>query len=201
MLSGIRQRGVTLIEAAIVLALIAVLLVLVVPTATDWLLNSRIRAAAESLLAGMQLARNEAVRRNVPVEFRLDDATKAGWRVCLDAKSINKFVDDVNEKEDLADCDAGYKKISERAAGEGTADVVLAVTPAGALMATFDGLGRLTANVDASASLAQLDVDMPVSVLPAARSRDLRIVVGIGGQILMCDPNVTDTSDVRKCPQ
>jgi hypothetical protein len=37
-------------------------------------------------------------------------------------------------------------------------------------------------------------------VLPAAKTRDLRVQLGLGGQIVMCDPNVTVDSDVRKCP-
>ena len=39
------------------------------PSTGAWIRNSRLRTAAESISDGMQQARNEAVRRNQPVEF------------------------------------------------------------------------------------------------------------------------------------
>lgn len=178
MLSNRFQRGVTLIEMVIVLVLIAVLLMLVVPAARDWLVNSRIRTATESMLAGIQLARAEAVRRNSFVEFVLDDVAKSGWTVRT----------------------ASAEEITKRPAEEGTADVVVTVTPANANIVTFDGLGRRVPNADTSNSLERVDLDLLTSVLPADKSRDLRILIGVGGLILMCDPTVTDTADIRKCP-
>lgn len=178
MLSTRFERGVTLIETAIVLVLIAILLMLVVPSARDWLVNSRIRTATESMLAGIQLARAEAVRRNNPVEFVLDNVAKSGWTVRT----------------------ATAQEISKRPAEEGTGDVIVTVTPANANIVTFDGLGRRVPNADASSSLERVDIDLPTSVLPADKSRDLRIMIGVGGLILMCDPSVTNTTDIRKCP-
>lgn len=173
-----RQRGVSVIEAMIVVTVMAIMLQLAVPMGTEWLANSRIRSASESMLAGLQMARAEAVRRNVAVEFVLDAVPATGWtvRTALSGEEIQK-----------------------RAAGEGTADVTVSVSPNGATRVTFDGLGRRTTNVDASNPIDRLDLDLPTSVLPASSSRDLRLQLGLGGQIVMCDPNVTG-SDVRTCP-
>lgn len=174
-----RQRGFSIIEAMVVVTVIAVLMILAVPMGVEWLANSRIRSAGESMLAGLQLARAEAVKRNAPVEFVVDAAVGSGWvvRVALSGEELQA-----------------------RAAGEGTADVAVAATPNGAARITFDGLGRRAANVDASAPLDRLDVDLPASVLAADRTRDLRLQFGPGGQIVMCDPNVTATGNVRICP-
>lgn len=174
-----RQRGFSIIEAMVVVTVIAVLMILAVPMGVEWLANSRIRSAGESMLAGLQLARAEAVKRNAPVEFVVDAAAGSGWvvRVALSGEEIQA-----------------------RAAGEGTADVTVAVTPAGATRISFDGLGRRTANIDASAPIERLDLDLPASVLAADKTRDLRLQFGPGGQIVMCDPNVTATGDVRICP-
>ncbi|MCZ7561142.1 MAG: GspH/FimT family pseudopilin [Burkholderiaceae bacterium] len=174
-----RQRGFSVIEAMIVVTVIAIMMVLSAPMSVEWLANSRIRTAAESMLAGLQLARAEAVKRNVPVEFVLDAALTAGWtvRVALSGEEIQT-----------------------RAAGEGTSDVAVAVTPAGATRISFDGLGRRTANIDASSPIDRLDLDLPATVLAADKTRDLRLQFGPGGQITMCDPNVLATGDVRKCP-
>lgn len=188
MLKRRRQRGVSVIEAMITVALIAILVVLAAPAVGDWFANARIRTAAESLLAGLQLARAEAVRRNTVVEFRLA-ATSCGPQVVAPAPTA------------FAICAASGEMIQARAGEEGTADVTAVVTPAGAAMVSFDGLGRRAVNADGSASLERIDLDLPAAVLPAERTRDLRLVIGIGGQITLCDPNVTAADDVRRCPQ
>lgn len=66
-------------------------------------------------------------------------------------------------------------------------------------MVTFNALGRIGANADASAAFTQVDLDVPTTVLPAATSRELRVAVSSGGRIRMCDPAVTDTADTRIC--
>lgn len=174
-----RQRGVSVIEAMIVVTVMAILLVQAVPMGTEWLANSRIRTASESMLSGLQLARAEAVKRNVAVEFVLDAVPATGWtvRTALTGETIQS-----------------------KAAGEGTGDVVVAVTPNGASRISFDGLGRRTANIDASSAIESLDLDLPATVLAADKTRDLRLQLGLGGQIVMCDPNVNTAGDVRKCP-
>jgi type IV fimbrial biogenesis protein FimT len=74
------------------------------------------------------------------------------------------------------------------------------VAPGGATRVSFDGLGRRTANIDASAPIDSVDLDLPTTVLPAEKSRDLRVQLGLGGQIVLCDPNVNAADDVRRCP-
>lgn len=170
------QKGVSLAEAMVVVAILVIVLTLAVPGMREWLANSRIRTAAESLLAGLQLARAEAVRRNVVVEFGLGPGV--GFTVRTQ----------------------GGETIQTRSADEGTADVMTTVTPNGATKVSFDGLGRRTTNADGSASIERIDLDLPATVLPSDRTRDLRLVVGVGGQIVFCDPNVTAAGDVRKCP-
>lgn len=180
MLKGLpRQRGVSIIEAMIVVAIIVVLLVLTVPMGLEWLANSRIRSAADSMLTGLQLARAEAVRRNVLVEFVLDAAPATGWTV----RAV-----------------VSGEEIQKRAAGEGTSDVIVAITPNGATRVSFDGLGRRAPNVDASNPIERFNIDLPTTVLAADKTRDLRLQVGLGGQVVMCDPNVATEGDVRKCP-
>lgn len=173
-----RQQGVSIIETMIVITVLAILLMGIVPTGQEWLANSRIRSAAENTLAGLQLARAEAVKRNTVVEFVLDGTAGAGWTVrsALSGEEIQK-----------------------RAAGEGTSDVTVAATPDGATRVSFDGLGRRTVNIDASNPIDRIDLDLPSTVLAADRTRDLRLQLGLGGQIVLCDPNVA-AGDVRRCP-
>ena len=55
-----RHRGFTLIELMVGLALLAVLTMLAFPTFTTMVQNARLRAVADSILAGLQGARAEA---------------------------------------------------------------------------------------------------------------------------------------------
>jgi prepilin-type N-terminal cleavage/methylation domain-containing protein len=65
------QRGFTLVEMAIGLAIFGVLLAMALPNFTIFLQNSQIKNAAETTLTGLTLAKTEAVRRNVTMRFQL----------------------------------------------------------------------------------------------------------------------------------
>jgi type IV fimbrial biogenesis protein FimT len=78
------SRGVTLIELAVVLAVVAILFAQAAPSFSAWIHNSQVRTAAESIQNGMQLARAEAIRRNRSVMFWLTSAAtppQADWLV------------------------------------------------------------------------------------------------------------------------
>lgn len=172
-----QQRAFSLIELMVTVALLSILMLLAFPAFTEWIQNSRIRTAAEAVQNGLQLARAEAVKRNARVEFALNGAT-SGWAVRTPP---------------------GGTAIQQRAAGDGSGNVVVTTAPAGAVKVIFDGLGRAnTTNVDGTAILRTINLDVPVAVLPAVRSRDLRVTIGVDGSIRMCDPSVSGT-DSRKC--
>lgn len=172
--AGARWRafghGFSLVELMVTVAVLSLLMVLAVPSFTEWIQNSRIRTAAESVQNGVQLARAEAVRRNARVEFALV-GTGGGWVV--------RFA-------------GGGATIQARSGSEGAGGVVLSTVPEDATSVAFDGLGR------SDNTLTAINVDVPTSALPAAQSRDLRITIGTGG-VRMCDPNVSGSTDPRKC--
>ncbi len=174
MLSASLQKGVSLIELMIGLVILGILLMVGLPSYSAWIQNTQIRTAAESILNGMQLARAEAVRRNANVQLVFGAASS--WTVSV----------------------PGGAQIQTRTSDEGSKNVTVAMTPAGATTVTFNALGKVVANADASASITQVAVDVPVAILSAAESRDLRIVVSAGGNIRMCDPNVA-APDSRSC--
>jgi type IV fimbrial biogenesis protein FimT len=177
---AISERGVTLIELMVGIAIVALVLGLGVPSYAEWIQNSRIRNAAESILNGLRLARSEAVTRNVPVQFKLADSGP-GWTVgCVTV---------------TATCLA---TIQERAAGEGSSAAVTVAAADGKTF-QFNSLGQMAAPVPAGGAVSTaINVDIDPSVLSAAKSRDLRVTVDVGGNVRMCDPNVT-SPDARAC--
>lgn len=64
------QRGFTLVEAMVVVALIAILASLAGPSFLDSFSRYRVEAARESLSASINLARSEAIRRGQSVVIR-----------------------------------------------------------------------------------------------------------------------------------
>ena len=84
-------RGFTLIEILITLSIIGIVLALGAPAFGEWIQNTQIRSAAESMLTGIKLARTEAAKSNCASHFQLTDTggnpSAAGpyWLVSSDA--------------------------------------------------------------------------------------------------------------------
>jgi type IV fimbrial biogenesis protein FimT len=174
---GLAQHGVTLTEMLIGIAIVAIMMAVGLPSYTAWIQNTQIRNATESVLNGMQLARNEAVRRNTNVQLAL--GTQSSWEI-REGSNTGTL-------------------IQARTYGAGSKNVTVAVLPANATTITFSSLGRVVANADASATITQLNFDVPTTILADTASRNLRITVGAGGNVRMCDPTVTDSADPRLC--
>ena len=184
--------GFTLIELLITVFIFAIVASFAVPSFSVLIQNTRIRTSAESIQNGIQLARAEAVKRNVPVRFEL--AANSRWEV----KCVTVIGDLNGDGED--DCPA---VIQERTVGEGSASSIVATAdPGSATELVFNGLGRLTslAGGVAPPNLVTINVDIDPAILPPDQSRDLRILVGIGGNTRMCDPNpAIPATDPRAC--
>jgi type IV fimbrial biogenesis protein FimT len=184
------QRGFNLIEIMISLSVLAILISLAAPSFGEWLQSQKIRAATESILNGMQVARGEAIRRNLAVQLVIEPPTSA-WTTC------EATVQPCDETSPAANV------IQTRAHEEGTSNVVVATTPPPAIAVTFSPLGSVVANFDGSPALTQVDVSSAVGSCVAAGGsmRCLRVVVTGGGNVRMCDPTPTVVApDPRVCP-
>ena len=69
-----RQRGFTLVELMVTLAIAIVLLGLGVTSFSTMISTTQSRNVAESILSGLRLARAEAIKRNIPMRFQLVDS-------------------------------------------------------------------------------------------------------------------------------
>lgn len=168
-----RSAGFTLIELMITIVILAILLYVALPNFAVWMQNTQIRTAGEAILNGMQLARAEAIRRNVNVELRMD--VSSGWTARL----------------------AGTGEVVQsRIAGEGSAAALVTITPAGAKTITFNSFGSVATNTDGTPSVTEIKIDSPA--IAPADSRELCILVRVGGNVRLCDPQVPAT-DTRTC--
>jgi len=61
------QRGFSMIEVVITVAIMGILMAAAMPSIGDWISNTKVRSTAESIQNGLQRARMEAVRLNKPV--------------------------------------------------------------------------------------------------------------------------------------
>jgi len=173
--------GYSLVELLIGVAVIAVLAGLGASSYRDWIENTRIRSAAESIQNGLQIARAESVKRNAQVQFAFSG--NSGWTVGCVVAVGDSDGDGVDE------CPA---TIQSRSQSEGsTANITVLTTPAAQTSVVFSNLGSIT-----PASFTSVDIDSTA----VSGSRALRITVGVGGNIRMCDPAVAQSSDdSRKC--
>jgi type IV fimbrial biogenesis protein FimT len=179
----VTARGFTLIELLIAMAIFAFLIMLAGPMYADFMGNSQIRNAAENTLTGVRLAQTQAVRNNRPAKFVIDPtATTGGWAVYL-------------WDENTADYAAGA--VDTYGWKEGASRTTVTPAPAAATEVTFDGLGRVIANADATAPLTRINITNPSVSTP----RDLSIVISaVGGTTAtkLCDPLVL-APDPRSC--
>jgi type IV fimbrial biogenesis protein FimT len=197
------KRGFTLIELLVGLSIVGIVLAIGAPSFATYLQGSKLAHAAQSYLAGIQLARAEAIRRNLPVEFVLTDVPLApglenvggienangrNWLVRVFNPAAAAF-DLIEEKSAL---EGGYTSTGAPSivvAGNATAPAVFN----GIL--TFNGFGATTTQ---SAYVFDLQNPSGGACAPAGPMRCPRIRVAAGGQALVCDVNVP-VGDSRAC--
>jgi type IV fimbrial biogenesis protein FimT len=189
-------RGFTIIELMVALTIVGIMLAMGTPLIATMIQNSKLSSATKSYAAGIQTARAEAIRRNLPVDFVLSDSSVAAT-VSGSANGKNWVV---------RWNDAGTQRLIE---GKATADgsgqqsgnsvTIKGTVPSPGSFSgvlTFNGFGAVN-----SAEMVSLDVKNPAGGACADASgpmRCQRIQVRPGGQISVCDPKAV-SGDSRFC--
>jgi len=172
-----RATGFTLIELLIAVAIFAFLVALAGPWYSQMNGNFQVRTSGEAILNGVRLAQAQALKNNLPAVFTLNAAT--GWVVQVD--------DPENVGQTL------FKQTWAKS--DGGAAVTITPSPGGTTEVTFDGLGRIIPNTDASASLQLVDLSNN------AGNRPLRVIVNnTVNATKLCDPDVNlPANDPQGC--
>ena len=170
-----RQLGFGLIETMVTVAILAILLSVALPSFQQMIVNGRTRTIAESFRAGVDLARTEAMRRNLPVSFRVVSTgctaskTHTSWVVflgsaCSDATLVQRF----------------------DGSGAGAGSTV----SANQTDVRFGGMGMVAG--------ANPITTINFSNNLTAGKRELRLTISAGGQTRLCEPGVA-SGDPRAC--
>jgi len=179
------SAGFSVIELAITLALIAILMVLVLPSIGKWTADAHTRAAAESLTTAIRQTQSTAVARGRTSLFALTSATPPVVTSTPAANSPNWF-SEINPMGGSDETQSSPNILILKST-EGTQHgVTISDGPA---LLCFNALGRLTTLTSGANSLgtACSASNTYYTVSRTNATRSFRVYVYAGGRVRMCD--------------
>ena len=187
-----REEGASLIELMIGLALLGLVLLVGMPSLKSWLTSTQVRSAAESILAGLQTARAEAIRRNTQAIFKLTSTTGVpDWSVLADDPTIAG----INLNVPVQSWSGGQAKNAivgtSSSATQNYSNAIAGGTGMPASV-TFDSMGNV---FNGGTDLTRIDVTNKAD----SSATRLVLVVSAFGQIRMCNPAVSLASNPEGC--
>ncbi|MEO8386328.1 MAG: GspH/FimT family pseudopilin [Betaproteobacteria bacterium] len=197
--------GFSMVELLIGIAIVSVLLAVGLPQFSTYLQNSQIRSGSESMLAGLQAARTEAVRRNTSMRFQLTSSVDSTCALSTTGKSWvvsqrdPSGLCDVAPTADGAVADPANPEIRQKRSGAESSTNLVVVADQSAIV--FNSLGQQTPAATVNLNLSNPTGGDCKTSTGSEPMRCMRIVVSPGGQIRMCDPAVPVSvpPDNRSC--
>jgi len=109
-----RMHGFTLLEMMMVVAIAAIVLLIGVPSFTDFIRNARMTSAANDFIAASHVARSEAIKRRDPVTVCTSANALAGTPECDPSADLTGWIVFVDDNADGA-FDAGEALLQQHA--------------------------------------------------------------------------------------
>lgn len=195
------QQGFSLIELMVTLTILSLLLLIAAPMFSTWIANARVRSVAEEMANGLRMAQSEAMRRNRPTVFVVTNSTPA--------KSATPAADGRNWYVQALPLASGATSettsTSDYVQGGNYASQSEVTVTSTSPVLCFGSMGNLVA-IAASDAVNVLGVACTAgtkiyTVSRTGADRALKVYVGVGGQVRMCDPGRTwGTSTPDGCP-
>lgn len=184
-----RPHGFTLIELMVTLAIAAILMFLAAPSFVSYQRNTQLTSAANTLLAAINAARGEAMKRGmsamvVPTNNGSDWTT--GWVVFVDKDNSRTYTDTGDVKDSIV--------LTQAAVPAGISISGTGIASGGTPYILFDASGYSKTKAGAfgalSISFARTDV---VSADQFSQTRKIKIAST--GRIRMCTPKSASDED------
>lgn len=199
-----RESGMTLIELMLSLSIVAISLGLAAPSFSLWMKNARIRTTAEAVQNSLQFSRTEAVRRNQVVRFQLVDTLDDG---CALSDSGTYSITNMGSSTTPAGAcgnainDSTSPNLLQKSTLFNVNNIKLSASQA---VFAFNGFGGQAATTNPSVTppsgmSIELTAAQGTCIKDGGDVRCLNVIVSPAGQIRMCDPNKTASTDADKC--
>lgn len=172
-----RQGGFNLVEIVVTLAILAFVMLLGMPMYSTWLQNSQLRASAESMMAGLQQARTEAVRSNSTAGVRFSLTAGNEWSVVQ--------LSDMSELQKGGGLDLAK-------------NAVVTPDPVGITDVVYTPLGQTNPVVTLNINVTHANSALKC-IADGGEIRCLRVQVRPGGLVRLCDPSIALAGDPRTC--
>ena len=187
---SMRHRGFTLIELMITVAMVAIMMALATPNIIAYQRNADLTAATNSMVAAVNAAKGEAMKRGRNVMIIPADSSSwaSGWAIFVDVdRSMTKTAGDI----DIATGEAPpvYLDITA-SAGSPAAD-----TPP-YIMFDSSGYSRLKAGGFGALTLSFARNDLDGGPTPAETRR---MIVASTGRVRSCKPTVATDPNYANC--
>lgn len=193
------MRGFSMLELAISLVILGLTLAVGLPNAADWMRDLRLRGVAESMKAGLDKARMEALKSNRTISYWLvtDSKSKVPGPDCALAASGMYWV--VSVKDPSGACDTDPSTTAEpMLAYRSEAVMEQGMVSSAAVDADGNAANQVTFNALGQVQGAGMIRQITVSRVDG-KGRSLRIMIEPGGSVRTCDPKAAAV-DPRACP-
>ncbi|WP_373716028.1 GspH/FimT family pseudopilin [Roseateles sp.] len=193
MLARRRTAGFGLVEMLITVSILVIMSAVALPSLSAWISNSRMRAVADALLAGLRLAQTEAQRRSNNVVFFITSSQACDTNAAAASSGAYwqaRLVPDALQSIDAQAVQCG-------ALGDVSAGVTITAS-ANALCFGADGRQKTLAT-PAGLTVSCAVGNSSYLVQRNGGDRRLKITVSLAGAIRMCDPDKPSTAP-EGCP-
>jgi type IV fimbrial biogenesis protein FimT len=178
----------------VAVSIFSILVALTIPTMRVWISNTKVRAVADALQNGVRLAQAESLRRSRQVVFALTNSSTPQSGFTSAANGTYWAIMTVPAMTDGTETATFVEGGVVSSAGSN-------VQIAGQAEICFNSVGRLVANT--TTGVAGGTCSAPATGTPptynyditlASADHPLRVEVGLGGQVHLCDPSQTLSS-------
>lgn len=184
---GGTERGFTLLELMVVVIVLALLLAIALPTFEATINNNRLAGASNELMASIQTARMEAVRRNQRAAVCLSDNAKSAAPTCA-TSDINGWITFVDANKN-GTFNAG-DTLLRTASIPGKVEVHDSTNIAGSISFRSDGFARTSAG-----DLLFGAIDLCIDTTHVAKNVR-HVIIGAGSRVSISSAKIPGTCQV-----